>query len=67
MTHSKNSTSVSLDSSDILGSFFQLLSNPGPSGGSSYDRPPFYLDPSTNLFQNNFGGSGGGTYSQQVT
>jgi len=60
---------VSLDPSNILGSFFQLLSESGSSSDPYYsnsgnDQPPFYLDPSTNLFQNVYGG--GGSYSYQV-
>ena len=60
---------VSLDPSDILGSFFQLLSQSGSSSDPYYsssviDRPPFYLDPSTNLLQGVVGG--GGSYSFQV-
>ncbi len=57
---------MSLDSSDILGSFFQLLSQAGSSQSSTYDPPPFYLDPSTNLFQNFVGGDGTYTFKGPV-
>ena len=56
---------MSLDPTDILGTFFQLLSE-ASSSSSSQSGLPFYLDSSKNLFQNTNNASGSVSTSDRV-